>query len=123
MTDTAGGPGVPRLRGAGRYLWWLVASQRGRVAAGASYGSLWMVGLMLPPYVLSRAIDDGLVPGRMPALAGWVAVLLAVGALNAWLAVLRHRTMTRIRMDATFRTVRAVVAQTLRLGASLPRTR
>ncbi|WP_326618376.1 ABC transporter ATP-binding protein/permease [Streptomyces decoyicus] len=120
MTETAGGPGVPRPRGAGRYLWWLVASQRGRVAAGASYGSLWMVGLMLPPYVLSRAIDDGLVPGRMPVLAGWVAVLLAVGAVNAWLAVLRHRTMTRIRMDATFRTVRAVVAQTLRLGASLP---
>ncbi|WP_030982061.1 ABC transporter ATP-binding protein [Streptomyces sp. NRRL S-1813] len=120
MTDTAGGPGVPRHRSAGRYLWWLVASQRGRVAAGASYGSLWMVGLMLPPYVLSRAIDDGLVPGRMPVLAGWVAVLLAVGAVNAWLAVLRHRTMTRIRMDATFRTVRAVVAQTLRLGAALP---
>ncbi|MGW2025925.1 ABC transporter ATP-binding protein [Streptomyces decoyicus] len=120
MTDAAGGPGVPRHRGAGRYLWWLVASQRGRVAAGASYGSLWMVGLMLPPYVLSRAIDDGLVPGRMPVLAGWVAVLLAVGAVNAWLAVLRHRTMTRIRMDATFRTVRAVVAQTLRLGAALP---
>ncbi|MEU9487849.1 ABC transporter ATP-binding protein [Streptomyces decoyicus] len=120
MTDAAGGPGVPRHRSAGRYLWWLVASQRGRVAAGASYGSLWMVGLMLPPYVLSRAIDDGLVPGRMPVLVGWVAVLLAVGAVNAWLAVLRHRTMTRIRMDATFRTVRAVVAQTLRLGAALP---
>ncbi|MGW9173740.1 ABC transporter ATP-binding protein [Streptomyces decoyicus] len=120
MTDAAGGPGVPRHRSAGRYLWWLVASQRGRVAAGASYGSLWMVGLMLPPYVLSRAIDDGLVPGRMPVLAGWVAVLLTVGAVNAWLAVLRHRTMTRIRMDATFRTVRAVVAQTLRLGAALP---
>ncbi|MEJ8652913.1 ABC transporter ATP-binding protein [Streptomyces sp. MS1.AVA.3] len=120
MTDAAGGPGVPGPRSAGRYLWWLVASQRGRVAAGASFGSLWMVGLMLPPYVLSRAIDDGLVPGRMPVLAGWVAVLLAVGAVNAWLAVLRHRTMTRIRMDATFRTVRAVVAQTLRLGAALP---
>ncbi|MFD0167867.1 ABC transporter ATP-binding protein [Streptomyces decoyicus] len=120
MTDAAGGPGVLGPRSAGRYLWWLVASQRGRVAAGASYGSLWMVGLMLPPYVLSRAIDDGLVPGRMPVLAGWVAVLLAVGAVNAWLAVLRHRTMTRIRMDATFRTVRAVVAQTLRLGAALP---
>ncbi|MGW7573142.1 ABC transporter transmembrane domain-containing protein [Streptomyces sp. NPDC054765] len=127
MTDSAdgiaatadGGPVVPGHRGAGRYLWWLVVSQRRRVAAGASYGSLWMVGLMLPPYVLSRAIDDGLVPGRMPVLAGWVAALLAVGAVNAWLAVMRHRTMTRIRMDATFRTVRAVVAQTLRLGASL----
>ncbi|MCF3178305.1 ABC transporter ATP-binding protein [Streptomyces sioyaensis] len=121
MTDGSRGPAGPDHRSAGRYIWWLVCSQRGRAAAGATYGSLWMVGLMLPPYVLSRAIDDGLVPGRMPVLLGWVAVLLAVGVGNAWLAVMRHRTMTRIRMDATFRTVRAVVAQSLRLGAALPR--
>ncbi|MFD8546599.1 ABC transporter transmembrane domain-containing protein [Streptomyces sp. NPDC059649] len=108
-------------RSAARYLWWLIASQRGRVAAGATYGSLWMAGLMVPPYVLSRAIDEGLAPGRPAALAGWVAVLLAAGGLNAWLGMMRHRTMTRIRMDATFRTVRAVMAQTLRLGAALPR--
>lgn len=120
MTTTASGPGIPDHRSPGRYVWWLVISQRGRVAAGASYGSLWMVGLMLPPYVLSRAIDEGLVPGRMPVLTGWVAVLLGVGVANAWLAVMRHRTMTRIRMDATFRTVRVLVAHTLRLGAALP---
>ncbi|SEB53104.1 ABC-type multidrug transport system, ATPase and permease component [Streptomyces sp. 2224.1] len=120
VTDPGSGRGAPGPRSAGRYLWWLVVSQRGRVAAGASYGSLWMVGLMLPPYVLSRAIDDGLATGRMPVLLGWVAVLLGVGAVNAWLAVMRHRTMTRIRMDATFRTVRAVMAQTVRLGAALP---
>ncbi|MFG2096549.1 ABC transporter ATP-binding protein [Streptomyces sp. NPDC048612] len=121
MTDTARRPEVPDRRSAGRYLWWLVVRQRGRAAAGATYGSLWMVGLMLPPYVLSRAIDEGLVPGRLPVLLGWVAVLLAVGVANAWLAVMRHRTMTRIRMDATFRTVRVIVAHTLRLGAALPR--
>ncbi|WP_413253208.1 ABC transporter ATP-binding protein [Streptomyces caniferus] len=121
VTDSgSGGREVPGPRSAGRYLWWLVVSQRGRVAAGATYGSLWMVGMMLPPYVLSRAIDDGLAPGRMPVLLGWTAVLLGVGVLNAWLAVMRHRTMTRIRMDATFRTVRALVAQTVRLGAALP---
>ncbi|WP_432141969.1 ABC transporter ATP-binding protein [Streptomyces sp. bgisy084] len=119
-TETARGPGIPDRRSAGRYVWWLVVSQRGRVAAGATYGSLWMVGLMLPPYVLSRAIDEGLVPGRMPVLLGWVAVLFGVGVANAWLAVMRHRTMTRIRMDATFRTVRVLVAHTLRLGAALP---
>lgn len=121
MTDDSGDAAATGHHTAGRYLRWLVTSQRGRVAAGATYGSLWMVGLMLPPYVLSRAIDDGLAADRMPVLLGWVAVLLAVGAGNAWLAVMRHRTMTRIRMDATFRTVRAVTAQSLRLGAALSR--
>ncbi|MFH9250734.1 ABC transporter transmembrane domain-containing protein [Streptomyces lydicus] len=120
MADNAPGPGAVGHRGPGRYLWWLVACQGRRVAAGATYGSLWMVGLMVPPYVLSRAIDEGLVPGRMPALLGWTAALLGVGVLNACLGALRHRTMTRIRMDATFRTVRTLVAHTVRLGAALP---
>ncbi|MGW1409347.1 ABC transporter transmembrane domain-containing protein [Streptomyces sp. NPDC002403] len=104
-----------------RYLWWLIVCQRRRVAAGSLLGSAWMVCLTLPPYLLSRAIDDGLQPGRWSALAGWVAALLGVGVLNAWLAIMRHRTMTRVRLDAAFRSVRAVVTQATRLGGALPR--
>lgn len=121
MKDACEDPGTPDGRGPGRYLWWLVTRQRRRVATGALLGSAWMVCLTLPPYVLSRAIDDGLLPGRWPALAGWVAVLVGVGALNAWLGITRHRTMTRVRMDAVFRSVRVVVRQATRLGAALPR--
>lgn len=80
-----------------------------------------MVGLTLPPYLLSRAIDDGLTPGRWPTLAGWAAALLGVGVVNAWLGIMRHRTMTRVRMHAAFATVEAVVSQATRLGAALSR--
>lgn len=114
-------PGTPDCRGPGRYLWWLVTSQRGRVLAGACLGTAWMVCLTLPPYFLSRAIDDGLATGRWPALVGWVGAVLGTGALNAWLAIMRHRTMTRVRMDAVFRTVQVVALHATRLGAALPR--
>ncbi|MBF8191841.1 ABC transporter ATP-binding protein, partial [Nonomuraea sp. K274] len=114
-------PGTPDCRSAGRYLLWLVRSQRGRIAAGAVLGTAWMVCLTLPPYFLSRAIDDGLGPGRWSVLAGWSAALLGVGGLTAWLAIMRHRTMTRVRMDGAFRTVQVVVLQATRLGAALPR--
>ncbi|WP_425840528.1 ABC transporter transmembrane domain-containing protein [Streptomyces fractus] len=114
-------PGVPELRGPARYLGWLIARQRGRVAAGALFGSLWMVGLALPPYVLSRAVDDGLRAGDTGALYGWCGVLLALGAVNAWLAIMRHRTMTRVRLDATYRTTRLVTRHATVLGAALPR--
>ncbi|MDP4511000.1 ABC transporter ATP-binding protein [Nonomuraea turcica] len=113
--------GKPDFRSAGRYLWWLVRTQRGRCVAGAVLGSTWMVGLTLPPYLLSRAIDDGLTPGRWPTLAGWAAALLGVGVVNAWLGIMRHRTMTRVRMHAAFATVEAVVSQATRLGAALSR--
>lgn len=121
MTDASIAPGIPERRGPGWYLWWLITCQRGRCAAGAALGSAWMVGLTLPPFVLSRAVDDGLEPGRAGELAGWCAVLLGAGVVNAWLAIMRHRTMTRIRLDAVFRTAQVVVAHATRLGATLPR--
>ncbi|QIQ01983.1 ABC transporter transmembrane domain-containing protein [Streptomyces liangshanensis] len=118
---TPADPGSPDRRGPLRYLWWLVCAQRGRVLAGALFGSLWMIGLALSPYLLSRAVDDGLRAGDRTALAGWTGALFALGAANAWVGLMRHRTMTRVRMDATFRTVRVVVAHATRLGAALPR--
>ncbi|MFE4176134.1 ABC transporter transmembrane domain-containing protein [Streptomyces sp. NPDC056909] len=121
MADSYKDPGTPDRRSAGGYLWWLVTSQRGRVVAGATFGGVWMTGLALPPYLLSRAIDDGLVPGDRGALLGWAGALLGIGALNAWVGIMRHRTMTRVRMDATFRTIQVVVRQATRLGATLPR--
>ncbi|MEU1536841.1 ABC transporter ATP-binding protein [Actinacidiphila glaucinigra] len=104
-----------------RFLWWLVVGQRRRVALGALLGSTWMASLALSPYLLSRAVDDGLRADDHGALAGWSAALLAGGAFTAWLGIARHRTMTRVRMDASFRTVRVAVAHATRLGAALPR--
>lgn len=110
------GADEPERRGPWRYLWWLVVRQRGRAATGALFGSVGMVGLALPPYVLSRAIDDGLAAGDPARTVAWSGVLLVVGVFNAWVGIMRHRTMTKVRMDATFRTIRAVVWQAMRLG-------
>ena len=114
-------PGPKDLRSPVRYLWWLVTSQRGRVAAGAAFGIAWMVGLTVPSYLLSRAVDDGLRAHDTGALLGWTGALLAVGAVNAAVSISRHRTMTRVRMDAAFRTVRATVRQATEMGGALRR--
>ncbi|MFF4383544.1 ABC transporter transmembrane domain-containing protein [Kitasatospora sp. NPDC001547] len=121
MTDSNADPGTPDHRSAARYLWWLTMSQRRRVTGGAVIGTLWMVCLLLPPYLMQRAIDDGLQRGRTGVLVGWVAALVGTALLNAWLGIMRHRIMTRVRMDATFRTIKVVVAHSTRLGAELPR--
>ncbi|WP_405923936.1 ABC transporter ATP-binding protein [Streptomyces sp. NBC_00035] len=121
MIDAYEDPGTPDCRGGGRYLWWLCTRQAGRSVAGALLASVWMGLLALTPYLLSRAIDDGLEPGDEAALAGWAAAMLGAGMFNAFLGVLRHRTMTKLRMDAHFRTVKVVVGQATRLGAALSR--
>lgn len=114
-------PTARDIRSPARFLFWLAWSQWPRILLGMTLGSGWMVMLALPPYVLSRVIDDGLIARDTPALLGWVAALIGVGISNAFLAISRHRTMTKIRMDASFRTVRATVHQCARLGAALTR--
>lgn len=121
-TDSWAPPTSGDLAGPYRFLFWHIRSQRRRVAVGSALGIFWTVGLAVPPWVLGRAIDDGLVPGDNASLVEWALVLLAVGVLNALLAIGRHRTFTKIRMDATFRSTRAAVWHTSRLGASLART-
>lgn len=121
MIDAYEDPGTPDCRGGARYLWWLVTQQRGRSVLGSLISAVWMVLLAATPYLMSRAVDEGLEPGDYAALAGWTGALFGVGVFNAWLSVMRHRTMTRVRMDALFRTIKVLVDQSVRLGAALPR--
>jgi ABC-type bacteriocin/lantibiotic exporter with double-glycine peptidase domain len=121
MIDPYEDPGTPDCRGGWRFLWWLVLRQPGRAVCGALLSSVWMVLMAAAPYLMSRAIDDGLVPGHLGTLAWWTAALFVVGAVNSWLSIMRHRTMTRVRIDANFRTVKLIVGQTVRLGAVLSR--
>ena len=102
-----------------RYLWWLTRSQAGRVARGTVLGTVWMVTLPVPPLMLAFAVDDGLRRGSMGRVVLWAVFILVTGIAIAVVAILRHRTMTRIRTEAALQTIEAAIAQSVRLGASL----
>lgn len=88
---------------------------------GTFWGVTWMCALMLPPYLLSKTIDDGLIARDTTALLLWTGAVVVAGAGIAALGILRHRTMTRIRVDAAYRTVQVVTRHVTRLGSTLPR--
>lgn len=114
-------PSARDVRSPVSFLWWLIRSQASRVVAAAALGTVWMVGLALPPYLIARAIDDGIRPHDRERLVIWCGALLVVGTVNAVVAILRHRTLTKVRMDAAFRTSHAIVLRSTRLGAALSR--
>ena len=108
------------LTGPWRYLWWLVRGQGARVLWGAVLGTTWMVGLTVPPLLLSFAIDD-LRRGVDGKVWLWAGIILVVGLAIAALAILRHRTMTKVRIYSAQQTIRAAAEQSIRLGSSLQR--
>nr|WP_204082666.1 ABC transporter ATP-binding protein [Asanoa ishikariensis] len=80
-----------------------------------------MVGLAVRPYLISRAVDDGLRAGHRRDLLLWVGAIVLSGLLLAWLGIMRHRTMTFVREDATARSAEVVLRHLSRAGAALPR--
>ncbi|MFS8096116.1 ABC transporter ATP-binding protein/permease [Lentzea alba] len=114
-------PGTPDVRAPWRYLWWLVRMQPWRVLAGAFWGSLWMCGLVVPPYLIAQAIEDGLRGGDRRALVWWCVALVVVTVLLALIGTARHRTMTFVRVDAALRTAQVVVRHVTGLGGVVRR--
>ncbi|HKT02757.1 MAG TPA: ABC transporter ATP-binding protein, partial [Rugosimonospora sp.] len=80
-----------------------------------------MISLAVTPYLVSQAIDRGLRPRQAGPLIAWAGAIFVVGLANAGLGILRHRTMTKIRLDGALRTADAVMGHAVALGAGLPR--
>ncbi len=109
------------LRGPARFLLWLGRHNKGRVGLGALFGSLWFLSLASTPWLLSQAIDHGLKPKDTGALIAWAAAVMVVGAASAGLGIMRHRSMTKLRLAVALQTADLVMTHATRLGSALPR--
>jgi ABC-type multidrug transport system fused ATPase/permease subunit len=121
IADRYADPRPRDLRSPLRLLLWLIAGQKWRVVRASSLGTVWMVGLAAPPYLLSEAIDEGLRAKNNGALIGWVLALVAACLANAAVGGLRHSTMTRIRTYSAYQLGLSTVRHSTRLGAALDR--
>src|SRR3954452_10782346 len=108
-------------RGPASFLWWLTRGHKGRGGLGAMFGSLWFLSLAFTPWLISQAIDRGLHPHKVEALIFWCAAVLVTGVASAGLGIMRHRSMTKLRLAAALRTADLVMTHATRLGAALPR--
>jgi ABC-type bacteriocin/lantibiotic exporter with double-glycine peptidase domain len=121
IADRYADPRPGDLRSPWRLLLWLIAGQKWRVLRASLVGSAWMIGLTIPPYLLSKAIDEGLRAADTGALVRWVLALVAVCVANAAVGGLRHGTMTKIRTYSAYQLGLSTVRQSTRLGAALSR--
>lgn len=114
-------PGTPDIRSATRYMAWIMREQGWTLVGAICFGIAWMVAQASVPAVIGAAIDAVVDHGAGRALVLWSALLLAIGAVQAFSGIMRHRYAVQMWLDSAYRTVQLVSTHTGRLGSELNR--
>jgi ABC-type multidrug transport system fused ATPase/permease subunit len=111
-------PGTPDLRSAHRFVMWLMTQQRASVLMGIVWGCAWMIAQALVPAAIGAAID-ALAGHHTGAFTRDCLAVLILGVLTAIAGVLRHRRVVSNFLDAAYRIIQLVTAQSAVLGNTL----
>lgn len=114
-------PGIADHRSPRHFLWWLAKGQWRTLLGGMAFGIVWMSCQAVLPAVLGRAIDQGIAARDQERLLFWATVMFAIGLLQAFTGIMRHRFAVTNWLTASYRVVQLVTRQTVRLGGALPR--
>ncbi|MFK5584413.1 ABC transporter transmembrane domain-containing protein [Serinicoccus sp. LYQ131] len=112
---------VPDTRSPARFLWWLLRRQTDLVLAGCLGSLLWLLPTALTPWVLGRAIDEGIVPGDQRQVLLWCGMLLLITVVGAASGVFYHTVVVRSWLVAAYGQTRLVTHKAVGLGHVLPR--
>ncbi len=100
--------GTPDTRSPFRYLAWLARHQRWLLTLNAVFGIGWMVAMALVWAAVGAAIDHGVERHSDTELFKWVAVVVALGLIQAICGSLRHQLAVTNWLNATYRTVQVI---------------
>ncbi|WP_409484074.1 ABC transporter transmembrane domain-containing protein [Arsenicicoccus dermatophilus] len=112
---------VPDTRSAGRLLWWLIRRQGWLAPAGLLVSTIWMFPMAVGPWIVGRAIDEGIVAGDSQATTRWLVLLLAVTVVGALSGIVYHSIVVAEWLVALHGTSRLVTNKALQLGHVLAR--
>jgi ABC-type multidrug transport system fused ATPase/permease subunit len=101
-------PGTPDTRSPARFLVWVGRRQLGTLVLGMTFGIVWMLAQALLPWVLGRAVDEGLATGDTQALVAWAGVLFVLGVVQAVAGTLRHRIAVSNWLQSGYRMIQLV---------------
>jgi ABC-type bacteriocin/lantibiotic exporter with double-glycine peptidase domain len=111
----------PDLRSPGRFLRSVISRQRDVVATAAVVGVLWQLPLTVGPFLVGRAIDQGVLAHSTSATLAWSGLLLAVTMVGAVFGILMHTYVVRSWLIALYGTTLLVTRKAAQLGHVLPR--
>jgi ABC-type multidrug transport system fused ATPase/permease subunit len=111
----------PRLESVPRFLLWQASRHPRTLPAGVLFGVVWMLCQAVWPYLLGRAIDEG-VAAQSAAIWGWCAALLGVAVVQALAGVMRHRMAVKTWVRAALSVARLIGHHSAQTGPSITAT-
>jgi len=112
-------PGKPPLTTPLAFLLWQARRQSGVLAAAVFFGILGSVCQAALPYVLGRAIDDGLEHGLTGPLLRWCLVLVGVGLVTVVANSVGHRFDVQNWLRASLNSSQLVGHHVTRTGSAI----
>ncbi|MDR0837627.1 MAG: ABC transporter ATP-binding protein/permease [Propionibacteriaceae bacterium] len=112
---------VPDVRGPGRFIWWLIARQWKIVLLTGLVSLIWLLPGALAPYLLGRAIDDGITSHDMGATLLWSGLLLLTIVLSVSADSVQIVAQTASWIIALYRVQKLVVRKVAQLGHVITR--
>ncbi len=111
----------PDFRSPGRFLNWLLLNEWQVILGNAVATMLWLLPGMLNPYLLGRAIDEGIVGGDAIAALKWVALMGILVVVSTITGVMQSWTGLLAWLKPSFVTMKMVSRKASQLGHVLPR--
>ncbi|MDQ2846802.1 MAG: ABC transporter ATP-binding protein/permease [Actinomycetota bacterium] len=106
----------PDTRTPGAFLRWLLRAQADVLAGNVVAGVLWYIPATLGPWLLGKAIDEGILPGSTSGTIFWGLTLLIVTVGGSLCGVLFHTIVVRGWLIALYGTMKLVNRKTVQLG-------
>jgi ABC-type multidrug transport system fused ATPase/permease subunit len=110
----------PDTRSASRFLRWMLRQQASVLIASSFIALIQFLPGSIGPYLVGRAVDDGITPRNLSAVVDWSLILLGIIVLGAAAGVIRHSLIVRSWLVAMYGLTKLVTRKTTQMGHIQP---
>ena len=111
----------PDTRSPAAFLRWHLGQQPWVIAAATVVGFLWQLPMTVGPWLVGKAVDEGILDGSTSRLLRWAGLLALVTVIGATFGIAMHTLVVRSWLIALYGTIQMVVRKALQMGHVLPR--
>jgi ABC-type multidrug transport system fused ATPase/permease subunit len=111
----------PDTRSPFAFVRWHLGQQRWVILAATCVGVLWQTPLVFGPWLVGKAVDEGILAGSSGDTLLWAGLLLVVTLVGAGFGIAMHTLIVRSWLVALYGTTQMVARKSVQMGHVMAR--